>query len=408
MITFYLKDPTRTESPIMAQATCSDGRIRKSTGKMIRTDWWEDGWVKMKGLKGEDRNNAEAIESYLRFIRAAVDDLALKKKVNNLPMSKVHIDTILSGKGATTNLGFLEQYKILIDKVNNGEILTKENDTYSPNTTKTWKNTLAILKKHFPEDICVDDITIHHVEEFVAKLNRNGEAKNYIGVQVKNWKQAMKLLHKTGVSNNLVYLLDEFKPRFEVVAKTYLTDAEVAKVLALDLSGSPYLDHIRDRWLVMYCTGLRVSDSRKLVLQYFDEDFITMMNEKTGKVVVIPFHAIMIAVLDKYNGTLPPNLHDVVINREIKIIGKMAGLIDKFTFAETRGGVTRQVTKQKWELLTCHTARRSVTTNMQKANVPFEIGGGMLGMSRKTWDHYNKATPMDKARVLKEHAFFKR
>jgi len=407
MITFYLKDPTRADSPIMAQAYCSDGRIRKAIGKSIPTAWWENGWIKLRGIKGEERNAAESVESYLKFIRSAVDDLCLKKKVNALPVNKIHIETILSGKDSS-GLGFLEQYKLLIDKAEAGEILTKGNNLYSGNTTKTWRNTMHIMSQFFKNDINVEDITIQTVEEFVSYMNRKGEAKNYIAVQIKNWKQAIKLLNKAGLSSNMVYLLEEFRPKFETVAKTYLTDEEIGKLWSFDLSGSSYLEHIRDRWLVMYCTGLRVSDNRKLILQYFDEEYISMMNAKTGKVVAIPYHPLMIDILAKYNNTLPPNLHDVCINREIKVIGKMVGLTDRFTFAETRGGVTRQVTKEKWELLTCHTARRSVTTNMQKANVPFEVGGGMLGMSRKTWDHYNKASPGDKAKVLKEHAFFKR
>jgi integrase len=311
---------------------------------------------------------------------------------------------VLNGKTSSSQGEFGALYTRIIDMAARGQITKPNGQVYSELTLKAWKMNRARITDIIGRK-SVDDITIADVREFTVYANRYNMARNYIAVHMKNWKNALGIMHKMGLSSNTIYTHKDFKPHYEQVAKMYLTEDEVKIIENFDLSDSRYLDGVRDRWLLMYYTGLRVSDARLLSMKDFDTKHITIMNKKTGKVVVIPIHPVVRDIITKWNG-LPPNYAEAPINRELKTIGRLSGLNAKFTYKETRGGKSESYTKCKWELLTAHTGRRSAVSNMIKNGISHDMAGDMVGMNAKTWNVYNRLTPQDKANELSGNKFF--
>lgn len=403
MITFYLKDPKLPESPIWIQGYCMDGRIRKSTGHTIQTKHWHNNWINAKNTTPDIKRKLATIESHLKHIRSTIDNVVLDRRVTNKPVTKNDITLALTGKVTAEKASFIALYDRLITMALRGTLTKKDGTRYSESSMAPWRLTRNLLHAYLG-DKPVDDITINDVRDFVVQMNQNNMSKNYMGLHIKNWKNAMAILHKLSLSSNSIYVNPQFRPNYEPVTKMYLTPEEINRIYDLELTGN--LDRARDWFLIMYYTGLRVSDALSLSMQDIDDKVITMMNEKTNKIVVIPLHPRLVAILSKYNNNLPPFYSDVHINADLKIIGQMAGLTEKYSYKETRGGVSEMQIREKWEVLTCHSARRSITSNMIRQGISYELAGDMLGMSHQTFSYYNKLTKKDKAVELSNHPFF--
>lgn len=134
---------------------------------------------------------------------------------------------------------------------------------------------------------------------------------------------------------------------------------------------------------------------------------ITHVNQKTGKTTVVPVHPEIKDIIEKYNGKLPKQYNDVLVNVMVKQIAYRAGIKGTIRYSKTEGGVKKEFVAQKWELVTNHTARRSLTTNLLRHADAISVMP-VTGMSLKTLQLYNKRTADENAEMLKENPFFKR
>ena len=95
-------------------------------------------------------------------------------------------------------------------------------------------------------------------------------------------------------------------------------------------------ERIRDMFILGCLTALRYSDYSRLTSQNLINGYIVIRTKKTNVDVKVP-------------------AHDYV---------KEIGLNDLVTYSYTKGGRLITVTREKWELISSHTARRSAATNM--------------------------------------------
>lgn len=87
------------------------------------------------------------------------------------------------------------------------------------------------------------------------------------------------------------------------------------------------------------------------------------MQEKTNARVTVPVSSELKAIFERYNYEIP-HIADQVFNRYIKQCCQKAGITDSVTIKEVVGGKEVKTTKEKWELVTSHTARRTGATLM--------------------------------------------
>jgi integrase len=95
------------------------------------------------------------------------------------------------------------------------------------------------------------------------------------------------------------------------------------------------------------------------------------------------------------------------MNRNLKILGALAGLDDDVEVERTEGGKRTARVVPKHELLVTHTARRSFCTNAYLSGLDsIDI---MAISGHKTEAHflrYIKVTREQRAKRISEHAFF--
>ena len=203
----------------------------------------------------------------------------------------------------------------------------------------------------------------------------------------------------------------DFVPKKEEVDNIYLTPGQIQEMLELDLSSKESviekwksldidedekqlqiskcrithirtLEHVRDVFIVGCLTGQRVSDYSRICEDMITEiggtEFILITQQKTEKKVYIPVDRRVRAILDKYDGKLPP-IHPNEMNKLIKAIGLLLGWTHDCGFDEKRLNPKRG--RRFCDMLLSHTARRSFATNAYKAGVPLPSIQAITGHS---------------------------
>lgn len=167
---------------------------------------------------------------------------------------------------------------------------------------------------------------------------------------------------------------------------------------------------IRDLFVVGCLTALRYSDYSTLTKDNFTADRIVKVTKKTGKKVILPIHDYVREIYKKYDGEISSGLSIQHFNRYVKLICKKVGLTDPITFNYTKGGKFNTETKQKWELISSHTARRSAATNLYLTGrlKTFEIMSLTGHTTEKSFFKYIKVTSEDISKTISGDTFFRK
>ena len=282
---------------------------------------------------------------------------------------------------------FIEKY---VNGIIEGEILNTKGKKYSKNSFNSWKQFRRIFfecfrNKSFTWDELSQSI-IHQFMNYLDKSGYMGETKNrHIGVFSTLITVAEKhKLHTNGIVRKWLSsptVNDEDKRTL-----IYLTKEELKSLYNMPLTGLK--EQVRDIFLIACYTALRYSDFSKIekgCIGFTERGtkVIRLVQQKTKGQVVIPIlNEELEELLKKYDYTVP-NTCDQIINRYIKEIcqdlsettpsfgvklrtlltktereGKDRG---KLEFEHDDEGYT---IKPRWELISCHTARRTAITNM--------------------------------------------
>lgn len=268
-------------------------------------------------------------------------DMALKRKVTSVAES-----------------GFMDYLQRYID-------VNTEKKGY--NTVKSY----ITLKNKLPARISWYDFDYSFYLKFIDKMEAKGYSKNYIGKQINNFKIILSRGYKEGKHNNTDF--HKFTVLREDVYNIYLSEAELIKMYNLELKG--YLDHVRDLFMLGAWTGMRVENYMNIdpaINIDPDKNIITAIVNKNGPRVRIPIHWIIREIIEKYSGGLPKPISQQKLNKQIKIVGRLAGITEKVVTVRTIGGKRTEIVKEKCEMITSHTCRRSLASNLYLKDVPLK------------------------------------
>ena len=156
-------------------------------------------------------------------------------------------------------------------------------------------------------------------------------------------------------------------------------------------------------------TAARYFDYSKLKLDNInDNGIIRFIQVKTNDPVMLPATARVLDILKRNKGKAPA-VCEQYFNREIKKICQKNGLTDPIYKTVSNGGKKYTITKEKWELVSSHTARRTGATNMYKAGIPTLAIMKVTGhTSESSFLKYINISKEENARMLAEHPYFKR
>ena len=378
-------------------------------------------------------NQTQGLKQRVKFSKNPPENLAIKQKwEDNLKGLKHEIEKGFSALSDPTKedllliidrFNFPEKYKkqaknlfsFIQDFIDNAphRINPKTNKPVSYKMIREYNATFGYLKKYaksIGKEIDFEDIDLefydgfkNFLETYRSKTIKNGLALNTVGKKIQTLKIFLNEATARGINTNLKYQSTRFIAVSEESENIYLTIDEIDKIYNLDLSDKPKLDRVRDLFIVGCWTGLRYSDWSKVRPENIQNGFISLKQQKTGQPVVIPLHPTVQAILNKYEGDLPRPITNQKFNEYLKQVAKLANFKEAITKQITRGGKTETIIRNKWEMVTTHTARRSFATNMYKMGIPSITIMAITGHRTETaFLKYIKVTPQEHAEKMRE------
>ena len=172
----------------------------------------------------------------------------------------------------------------------------------------------------------------------------------------------MNYATELGINKNLDYQKKVFKVLSNQIKREYLNIDEINRLIALDLDGE--LEKCRDAFVLMCYLGLRYSDYKNINRNNISGTNLNIRMHKTNEDISIPIHPTAMQIIDKWNYELP-KLSNAKLNKYIKKICRCAEIDEVIINGENAF--------KKYELITCHTARRSFATNGFESKVPTRV-----------------------------------
>ncbi len=294
-----------------------------------------------------------------------------------------------------------------IKECESGARTTEKKTRYSKGSIKNLKAFKVILdtyqqKKH--RRLNFDSITLDFYEDFITYLNKKNYSPNTLGRVIKHLKLIMRAARDQGLHNNTEFERRAFKTPGVEVTNIYLNEAELKAMYDLDLSGP--LEKARDIFLIGCYTAQRFGDYSRIRTEQIKDGFIELLQQKTGNKVVIPIRPELDALLKKY-GYDVPRTYEQKLNRDIKEVGKLAGIDQPVNIEQIKGGLKVETTRPKYEFIKTHTARRSGCTNMFEAGLNTLVIMKISGhKTEKEFLKYIKITEKQAAERAAKHPYF--
>jgi integrase len=414
-------------------------RLQYYTGIRIEPKFYRAGTAAKPTDKSDVNKLISESAPYSSFIKANLKQIALDAqhianaaKANKIPVTKEYVraelDKIHKHKpdpkqeeAEVVNDDFITYYeKVIQDKKNGTKVIAtgrNQGKRFSLNSVKNQTSTLTALKR-YKDHKRIKSLSFHEVNksfyEDFKKFCFNVENKEVstFGEFIKDIKSAM-----AEASVDTFKAKDFIMPGYEADT-IYLNDDQIEQIAKLDLSnysqtvsikegddikiGYATLERVRDLALVGFYTGLRFSDLSSLDVKDIDGNFIKVKQIKTGGRVTIPIMAKLRPVLSKYPDGLP-SLSNQKFNSWIKVVARLAGLIELRTFTNSKGNTRNKVSQPLYELISSHCCRRSYATNMFNQGLPTMLIMNSTGhKTEAAFLKYIKATNEDKAILMAE------
>ncbi|MBR5639564.1 MAG: site-specific integrase [Muribaculaceae bacterium] len=292
--------------------------------------------------------------------------------------------------------------------------LTQDGNPVKKSTQREYnqvKNHLtAYLGSLGKDDIETDELDSVFHSKFVHFLyGTQGLKKNTVGKMIRCLKTIINNAVPRAQRVNCEFVdSNKCKAFAEEVDNIYLTEEELQKIATVEIK-TPYLDRVRDQFLLLAWTGCRYSDLGKLTGKPITEEGFScykLTQQKTGNEVTIPILPETDRILRKYNYNMPKPMANQKFNEYIKDVAKMAKLDDKVTIKHTEQDNNGEVcavkrTYRKWEVVTAHTARRSFASNMYNRDFNTMMIMAITGhKTEKAFLTYIKVKPEEHAKKM--------
>ncbi len=239
------------------------------------------------------------------------------------------------------------------------------------NTVRTYKSLFRIVKVYEfekSERLYLNSIDKYTAESFTRFLKIEKQySDNYCGQLLKLLKIILRDAEKSGLEvHPYSNYIESFKQKSSDRILHVLNPVEIKTLKELQYIPEAYQDSYK--WLLIgLCIGQRVSDLLKLTLNNLRKAptglYIDIVQQKTKKAVTVGVADPL--VIQLLENKFPKRVSQVVFNKQIKSLCKMAG-IDELVSGFKNNPKTRRkevVSAPKYEFVTSHIMRRSFASN---------------------------------------------
>ena len=379
---FFLRSPKQTTPTLLYYVVrINNKKVRLATGVKVYPQHW-------------DKGKQKAIISPLYPKLTRINNSLVNDKIEEyLKRFSKFKEYLCDNPSEITNGGDLLK-SFIYDKMKENciEYLRKSKDedkTISEGTKKDYKSALDNLER-----FCIQDNPVNKFDDFTKKYIKNyynyllsiddnprtKDGKLSISYVNKQISQLWNMLNKYAVENELMdySILLEWQNRgaWEKKDKTKnnekgiaLRDDEVIKLWEY----WPHIDNQNDKdilatFLLECLTGQRFSDIEKITDNLdtiHSTTTIQLTQQKTGKTIKVGIiFELAKTILKQYENQMPQSFTNDHSNKRMKVIGKAAGILGQETITRHSGNDThvQSIKKQRYELLSQHTGRRTFIT----------------------------------------------
>lgn len=433
MIKFYLATPQRERSSIILSVTFKGKQYRRTTKESTLVKFWNPQRQRVRVCRENRLANCtnDALELWCQAAQRA--EVSFKKN-NKVPALRDFFELVdeeyckaLERPVPSINTpepppdyysDYFESY--IARYVNARSIITIRH-------YRTVLNKLKQYEKMIRRRLLFEDININFYNHLRAWIYGQGYSDNYFGSIIKVIKQVYREARDVDHLHNLNGTAHK---NFITVAKDsdpiFLSVDELMKLYQLKISKSAVLKEwpelcgekavrqrmatcelVRNRFLIGAFSGMRVSDFSRFSEANIVDGMITMRTRKTDTPIAIPLHPVIKKILES-DFDLSKTISDQHMNIYIKRLAKMAGIDEKVTICEHRGGEVKEIRIEKYALISTHTARRSFATHLQRSKIPLSSISMALGHKKVTTTmRYLRLGVNENAAILAGSSFFK-
>ena len=237
----------------------------------------------------------------------------------------------------------------------------------------------------------------------VQKMQAANFGINYQWKTISQLKTVMNEGRKLKFHANLDY--QDFKTKREDPDTIYLTSEEVEALWGF-VPKYELERKARDLFLLGVYSCSRFSDYSRLSMDMIFDGAIHFTQQKTASSVIVPASPRLLEIL-KRNGGRAPHLAQQHLNEWIKRICRQLGITSPVEVTTSNGLRHKTEVKDKCDLVTSHTARRTGITLLYMTGIPLQQV--MLISGHKDEDsirHYLRLTKQENAVKLKDNPFF--
>lgn len=295
-----------------------------------------------------------------------------------------------------------------------GEVVEKKSRRKSAHYSACYDAIIKHLNefsRFYDCDIFTNSVTEEFLDDFIIYLENCGLRHNTIVGYILKMQSMIRKASQYNYAVDATY--DAIDIRTEPTFAVFLSMNEITRIYYYKFENQDKRkakERIRDLFVVGCLTALRYSDYSTLTADNLQNGYIVKRTKKTNVDVKVPAHDYVKEIFAKYNGQIPSGLCIQYFNKYLKLIMREIGLNDKITFSYTEGGELKTVTREKWELISSHTARRSAATNMYLTGrmKTLEIMKLTGHRSEQNFFRYIRLTNDDTARSISGDMFFRK
>lgn len=381
------------KTPIFIQYCHNQKTILISTGEKIYPNDWDPVNSKVrKTFFGHSKLN-----DLLKLKLNEIEDIRIIAKQQGIEPTLDYIKQALNGSKSPKKTGIIELFE---DYIKESKI-TKAQGTIKQLTT--CKNHIEKFSKEKNRNYSINDIDKTFYDNYTAYLLDNNISNNSIGTHFKNIKSLLNYLTDKNINTKTDFR--KFKILKEKQDFIYFTKDELEKLRKLKLK-LKHIEYTRDIFLLGCSTGLRYSDLEQLTHENIKNDTIHIRTKKTKDPLTIPLNDFSREIINKYlhlNNIAIPKISNQKFNKNLKTLGQLAKLNDTIEFNKYKGAERENIIKQKWELMTSHTMRRTFITQSLERGIRPEIIMKITGHSDyKTMQRYIQITDKTKATEIQK------
>lgn len=412
MTAFYLdkRADKHGDCPIRVATRGRDGRLLTSIGFSISPDKWDTAAQRVKpGTKKAPVTNAKGItaatiNARIAAVAAAIADVEKTPGANTLEALQAALDTATGKAERATRKpraarplqGEQSQVMKAFEQFYREESARNQ---WAEGTLAKMRSFRKSLNDYNPR-LTFADLNEKGITKYIDFLRKQGHEETSVQKRFSNLKWFLAWAIRAGLCTETA--IQNYRPKFKVLAKPviFLTRPELLKLYnyeipenrtlvdLIDSTGRQYtkrvyeaggLEKARDLFCFCAFTSLRYSDMAALKRSDIVGDNIVITTQKTNDRLEIPLNNYSRAILEKYadlwdpRGLALPVISNQRMNDYLKDLCELCGINEPITKVYYRGGQRVEETREKWELVGTHAARRTFICYALTKGIPPQI-----------------------------------